>query len=246
MKLIKRIAAALLVAALAFSFTSCIALDKAKAHHMIYKDKSKNEIVFNDKTYVKMPKVENDLWTKYSGMFDYNVTESDVPVLLSGAYGSIANYDEKLDIITCGENMFCPEADIEKNQKMINDAVIDTVCTVVPGDDSPKLKALPSDTSKAIFEILDDEPLDEDAADSVWYGGYQFAEMYMTNADRNVVSPDQLMLFEYKNRIFIAVNLKDKIYPLTEEIEDSINNNLGEGFGYYVDYNITYDEPYER
>ena len=99
MKLIKRIIAAALIAATVFCLTSCLALDKAKAHRMTW---SGEDIVFNGKTYKKLPASSK---AQFRDAFlnsgeDYYLTKEDVPVLLAGRYGMEAGYDAKFDVIT--------------------------------------------------------------------------------------------------------------------------------------------------
>jgi len=101
MKKIKIVIALALVAATAFSLTSCLSLDEAKAHHMKFTDDTFETISFAGKTYKKLP-------NSYSGCefntvcFDddaYWLTKEDVPVLLSKRYGIRVSYDSRHEII---------------------------------------------------------------------------------------------------------------------------------------------------
>lgn len=109
MKKIKIIIALALVAATAFSLTSCLSLNEAKARHMKYTDETHEEISFNGKIYKKLP------YSKYGTKLDYyhtgvnyNLTENDVPVLLSDTYGMFAEYSADLDLIMTEGNVTTP------------------------------------------------------------------------------------------------------------------------------------------
>ena len=101
MRSFKKIAAVILVAALALSLTSCLSLDEAKAHHLKYTDDTHETISFNGKTYKKLPDTLNSVCPAFIyGDGKYNLTDSDVPVLVSDVYGSDAFYNEEFDLIS--------------------------------------------------------------------------------------------------------------------------------------------------
>ena len=103
MKAIKRIAALVLLAALALSLTSCLSLDEAKAHHMKFTDDSFETVSFGGKTYKRLPSDKNGYMFNlaFFETENYWLTAEDVPVLLSDRYGSAARYEKDHDLIYC-------------------------------------------------------------------------------------------------------------------------------------------------
>ena len=114
MKTFKKILSVVLLAALALSLSSCLPLDDAKERHMKYTDETHEEISFNGKIYKKLP------YSKYGTKLDYyrteiyyNLTENDVPVLLSDMYGLFADYSPDLDLIIAESSLTTPSGYME-------------------------------------------------------------------------------------------------------------------------------------
>ena len=98
-KSIKIIALCLSILALTVFFAGCDMLDEMKANHAILSD-DRETLSFNGKTYKRLPEGTNLYYSSYYGnAFDrINVTDKDVPVLLSNAYRHSSQYDETRDI----------------------------------------------------------------------------------------------------------------------------------------------------
>lgn len=244
MKVLKKITALVLFAALAASLTSCLALEKAKAHHMIYKDDNFDTIIFNEKTYKEMSNTKYALSAFYYNDDIYRVTDSDVPVLLSEDYGAVAQYDKKLDVIKCG-NYYCPEDEYDEFQKMLNESDIDTVCLAKDryyeiSSDEEWLVPLSEETSRAIFELLESEPLDEDTADLIIRAGYNIEVLYLTDKDLAVIDEDASMsLYIFKDKLYIRDN-DNKTYAVPDELQEQIKEKIGYEVDEYDDYIIVY------
>ena len=85
----KRLIACLLLVLLAAALCSCDFLDQMKAHHAVWNNAAKTEILWNGEVYRQLMKIETD--SLYST--NVRVTDADVPVLLSDAYGNTAHVD---------------------------------------------------------------------------------------------------------------------------------------------------------
>ena len=121
---IKLLSLILLTAILAVSLTSCAALDTMREAHAFYGEDE--TILYNDATYYRLPECAD---LTVSGLYAINVTESDVPLLLSGILGDsyeVTNGGEFLerstyssDIVYCRSDRFeSVKAMIEKGYTM--------------------------------------------------------------------------------------------------------------------------------
>lgn len=188
MKIVKKIAAVLLFAALVFSLTSCLALDDAKARHMVYNNESGSEIRFGDKVYKLLPNgnclTENILLNDDR---NYSIATEDVPVLLTYHYGHRVSYDKDLDIIADGNGLYCTEDKFDAYSKELLNPEFTSFAFAsfengqVDGGDivyRGKMKKIDSDTAALIFEALSKEPESDDVFDEVRSVGYEVMCLY--------------------------------------------------------------------
>lgn len=106
MNKIRLIALVLAIIIVSVSLCSCRSLDMKKSETAIYTDDTKTEILFRDHLYHWLD--SGDLtYVFYTGGTDYNdyrVTEKDVPILLSGWYGSYMGMSDDETILACGNS----------------------------------------------------------------------------------------------------------------------------------------------
>lgn len=95
-KTIKIIALCLSLVALTALFAGCDALDEMQANHAILSE-DKESISFRGDTYKRLPEGANFYYT-YKFTEDIDVTDDDVPVLLSDAYCYYSEYDNTKDL----------------------------------------------------------------------------------------------------------------------------------------------------
>lgn len=90
----KRIFACFLLVLLMTPLCSCNYLDRLKAHHAVWNDEDKTGILWNGEVFRELDKESGYLYTD-----NINVTDADVPVLLSDAYGRTAHVDPTGNLI---------------------------------------------------------------------------------------------------------------------------------------------------
>ena len=93
---------ALCLAVLAFTalFAGCDYIDQLRADHAILSD-DKNSIIYKGELYKRLPDVkEEETFYWSSNVRNINVTDKDVPVLLSDSLCHYAGYDPNRDLIT--------------------------------------------------------------------------------------------------------------------------------------------------
>ena len=100
---VKTIAVILAITLLSLTLCSCNELDKMKLNQAKFvKNDSREEIIFRGNIYRLLP----DCQDLYFEIDDYGtLTESDVPVLLSGSGDTIA-FDKDATILSCDENIY--------------------------------------------------------------------------------------------------------------------------------------------
>ena len=123
MKIIKRLSAFLLLAAVIFSLSSCLALDNAKEHRMTFCKDDRTEIEYNGKKYLELSL--NGIKSRYLAENrngdPYYVTTPDVPVLLAGSEGYSASFDPENGIIITPEQTYCSEENYDKISEIVNE-----------------------------------------------------------------------------------------------------------------------------
>lgn len=250
MKTVKRIAALLLFVALVFSLTSCLALDDAKARHMVYNNESGSEIRFGDKVYKLLPSgnclTENLL---FNDDRNYTVATEDVPVLLTHHYGHRVSYDKDLDIIADGNALYCTEDKYDAYSKEILNpeytCLTYTSYDYAEVDDSDvvyraKMKKIDSDIAALIFDALAQKPDHGDVFDEVRSTGFERMYLYKVtdngfydiNPIRIVSCGDKYYILDYSVGSYA---LSDKAVVGLKKCSDAWND-------YYYDYEADFPE----
>lgn len=99
-RIFKTIALCLAVMALTVLFTGCDYIDELRADHAVLSS-DKQSIVYNGELYKRLPDItEEESYYWNSHIYNINVTDNDVPVLLSDTLCHYSNYDKHRDIIT--------------------------------------------------------------------------------------------------------------------------------------------------
>ena len=263
MKIIKRVIALILFAALAVSMTSCLALDEAKEHQMFYNNESRTEILYKDKVYKeflaegKYTDYNRYLRLKYTTKwmllnngYGYTVNEKDVPVLLSGWEGSSAEYDPENDIIWNYDDMYFPADKYDEYAAMFTDPQLDGLAYekyTMPaekdrrkyGERTATLEELSPDLEKAVFDAMSTEKIDEDMLEMVNVGGYSVFELYLISKDGPVVSSDPVRIYKYKNYYYVITYYEYEGYKLDTLIGSNLED-IGES-QYYAYYDGDFD-----
>ena len=263
MKTVKRITALALVAVLAFCLTSCLALDDAKAHHMIYND-GKNEIVFNGKTYkcahLKRTRYAAEwsnsmnLTTEYLLLnygYEYRVTEADVPVLLSDRLGARAAYDPRLDVI-CDYDLYFPEDKYDEYYKKFSDPEFTRLTCIVDEfdyengsydelresrDSFLKLKPLPDAVSSELLpRITGNAELKEPEIDLKNSGAY-VVSLYLTNDDISVVSQNVIEIYMYEGKYYLDAYVPYEYTDITNGIVYELSEKASDALDDYLEQN---------
>lgn len=89
-KYLKHLSVVLILIVFGTLFSSCDALDEMRKTQAFWNNTEKTEIIYNDKVYKKIDLGKNELLTNYMESEYINITEKDVPVLLSGIIGTTA------------------------------------------------------------------------------------------------------------------------------------------------------------
>ena len=101
----KRLIAATMLAGVLISLCSCQFLDELKSLHAVWANEQKTEILFQGRTFHKLPAAKDRfpiLVNKTMNSADFkrgNLTETDVPVLLSGTMGSLFVYNDEITLL---------------------------------------------------------------------------------------------------------------------------------------------------
>lgn len=114
MKKFRLIALVLAIVIVSVSLCSCRSLDEKRAQTARYTDDSKTKILFRDHIYQRLD-LGDLIFVFCSDGSDYNifrVTEKDVPILLSGLYGSGMGMSEDETILACGNSSMRDFADV--------------------------------------------------------------------------------------------------------------------------------------
>ncbi len=248
-----RIIAAAIALASLLALSSCATLDRAKEHHMKYKDETKEEIEFDGKTYRLLPETKYGLtaFYLYCGDGDYCVTESDVPVLLSRIFGSSAEYDAASDVIRCREYIedsasafgvsrlsfpptfgryYCAEENFDKYTELLNGAEltklrIDRGYYSEEGDFETLVPELPAELTEQIFGSLTRKnKLSEDEASDVRIGAAYLCCLLNTDETGTVYDPNTVEVHRLDDSFYLIV--EDGIYRLSDKTASAITEYL--------------------
>ena len=263
MKKIKIIIALALVAATAFSLTSCLSLDEAKAHHMKFTDDTFETISFAGKTYKKLPKSDTGcLFNTYLfGDETYWLTKEDVPVLLSKRYGLWSSYDSSHDIICSGPvfegeywsngeldsdtagGFFTTEEHYEEYKKMLDEPELVTFTTTVwefdeeLGKYSDKALTLPEDAAKlfdAEIRNMESGDLKNELSDDTLQQTF-----YRSSADGFVIDGTSINVISNKDGLWLVKSWRS-YYRLSDETAKALEPYMGDNDN-YIDYYEYYD-----
>ena len=230
MKNFKRIIAVLLIALTAVNLTSCLALDRAKAHHMKYGDDNET-IVFRGTEYKKLPSTRAAFRSNYlSSEERYNLTASDVPVLLSGTFGIEADYDAEFDVITTyeiasvqdsvfrfdlnGADAFFTTAEhYDEYAKTLRSPRFTTLAVAEPVIDSESgkyrevLVALKGGVAKTIVSLIESaKPCSDEELDRIMSDGYHMINIYRTTDDLFAVDSEVYTVYETSDGFYLTTN----------------------------------------
>ena len=250
MKTVKKIAAVLLLAALVFSLTSCLALDDAKARHMVYNNESGSEIRFGDKVYKLLPSgnclTENILLNDDRS---YTIATEDVPVLLTYHYGHRVSYDKDLDIIADGNGLYCTEDKYDAYSKEVLSpeytCLTYTSFDYAEVDDGDvvyrsKMKKLDSDTASLIIEALSKEPETGDVFDEVRSNGYEVMCLYKAT-DKGFYGIDPIRVLFCGGKYYL-VNYEVGAYALSDKAVEGLKKYSDAWNDYYYNYGGDFPE----
>ncbi len=231
MKTVKRILSIMLVIAFALSLSSCLALDRAKEHRMIYTDEKKEEIVYKDKHYLVF-KAPNDraFSVSVAGDENYNVTTDDVPVLLADSQGDSATYDEESDIIYVTDQYrpgkyifdyydwdnnvnkyYLPEDRYDEYVEKIGDAEFTNLGKTEYDEKSGEdfkydFIVLADGVSSEVLDALKNKLVNGETSENVRKNGYECGWFYLTTSDGLVISDDRIEIFDYRDSYYAVLN----------------------------------------
>lgn len=111
---IKKILCVVIIAALSYSLCSCKYIDELRTQHGIYTSNKRDEISLNGNKYILM---QTDILITSTTYKNINVTESNVPVLLSTEYGDYFDLSKNHKFITTYDNEIYCRSDIYEKYK---------------------------------------------------------------------------------------------------------------------------------
>ena len=233
MKYLKRIIAFVLIALTAVNLTSCLALDRAKAHHMKYGDDNET-IVFRGTEYKKLPSTRAAFRSNYlSSEERYNLTASDVPVLLSGTFGTEADYDGEFDVITTygiavADDSLFPGGRFDYNGTVAFFATAEhydeyaetlrsprftTLAVVEPEIDTDSGKyretfvALKGAFAKELTALIESaKPCSDEELDRIMSDGYHMINIYRTTDDLFAVDSEVYAVYETADGFYLTTD----------------------------------------
>ncbi len=106
-KLIKLTAIILVICAICLSLGGCRNIDDLRAHQMFWGDKNHSFIEFEKNKYKKLS-LQNDFELVYAD-YSYNITDKDVPVLISAMEGGTASLSKDKELIFCDPYIYARE-----------------------------------------------------------------------------------------------------------------------------------------
>ena len=213
MKKWKRFAAVTAVMMLCLSLCGCQALEDMRAVHAVWQEDG--SILWNGDVYRKLEGATDAIQPFYS-MNSIRVTEADVPVLLSGMFGTSADVSRD-GMLLCvmhwdgGYTTYCHEDHFDEiNAYLQGDMAIDHYCYSYWSDEGELMYYyLTQEQQQVIDEIL----LSEEPLPSEWdgYANYEEGEYTLV-----IEGCDEKHLFTEWYMFEIAVE-KDGYYLITEE-----------------------------
>lgn len=129
-KLLKRVLCIAALAAVCLSFASCQAIDEMREQQAFWKDEENEKvIVFRGHEYYLLPEDENFDADGHDYTYGY-VTESDVPVLLSGnmGYRMICSDDGTFIQVLNGGSFYCIDDRYNEMIKLFENYKLDNFC----------------------------------------------------------------------------------------------------------------------
>ena len=135
---------------LMFTLSGCVSLQDLRDDHAVWKDSKKKTIIWQEKEYVFLTDISESYFSPDFNLDDYiNITEKDVPVLLSRYDGSFGYVSTDGKFINLYEQIYCIENEYEEMKQLLqNPPEINRFAYQYYAND---------EYSTACFEILEEE-----------------------------------------------------------------------------------------
>lgn len=227
---VKKLALVLLIVLICLSLCSCSMLDEMKEQQAFYLNDERTEILWNDVVYKSIPVDDNILGDFRMGGY---MTKSDVPVLLSGLFGSSFTVVEPYGIIHGVNNMYyCKADEYDYYMTMLANYNKDkyayrTEEILGPNSYRAHLNIVDTETVKAIEEILAFHKVENFNLQTSWMYSIYTCEDTGTFYDycfEVVEVRGDGYYFQYENKINGEEHYKvpEEYKPLFDKIYDDI------------------------
>lgn len=223
MKKFKRILALGFVILICVSLCSCNFIDELRSKQAFYD--APDRITFRDEVYIKLPECDN---LKYYSEAYGNVTEKDVPVLLSDSYGQSFSFNNDLSLLRISLGNYYVREDLYDQYYNVisNKPTLDRYCISGERDND-------YGSSREYFEVvLSDEA--KQAIDNALLGEKVNISDYYWDGEVIVKLTDEkgfflkttdLRILKYNGKMYVLFfnDGVESTYPLSESVYDELN-----------------------
>lgn len=241
-KMLKKSLALLVLLSLSLTFSSCSVLDDLKEKHAVFTNEEQTEIEYKGNLYHPLEDVPIDIsvLVKYDWL---NLTEKDVPVLLSSFYREHVDitHDESLIIVLDRENgdVYCKDDVRERISETIKTDKFDNTYALFEDYYNLKDILIPISDSlvSEIEDIMSGEELNHipDYYSSITIGKFDESRVLYKDyvyliIDTNEAGKNMLYLSYYtedEEHYYRVTNDKKHLFDYLIEINNSIEGNSG-------------------